>query len=452
VFANIFFLFLILLIIGSAPDSSTAVLFTNDPRAAFGVALCIYLFLLGMIWTQNRLLKKNTTVASEHLGILANIELLTFFIASNFILGVQRVFQSESLAPFNDTLFMTYTLGLYFWGLFVSHLASSSTQQLSHRYTKATSALRYLLPFVLPFCILVFLGDFISLIPYKQIKNSLGFDNFAWADLLINLIMSCVALLATMILLPPLLIVIWKCPHINDPVLEEKLEALCTRAHFRHAGLRIWTIVGNTLNAAIIGILGPFRYIIFTPTLLKRLSPNAIEAVLAHEIGHNKHRHLLIYPAILLGMLVSGWLIITFVFNFIIYSFNEDLINHPSPLWSSLVPLISLIVFVITCALYFRFIFGYFSRQFERQADLYIYNLKIPSQDMIEALDEIAHAAGGIHKHPNWHHCSIQERIDFLKETQHDPALINQHHRKVRRSLIIYFLVLGLAIACLVLI
>ena len=60
--------------------------------------------------------------------------------------------------------------------------------------------------------------------------------------------------------------------------------------------------------AAIVGVVPRLRYVMFTKRIQKELSGDSIEAVLAHEIGHNYHRHLLVYPFILFGMILSSGL------------------------------------------------------------------------------------------------------------------------------------------------
>jgi STE24 endopeptidase len=141
-------------------------------------------------------------------------------------------------------------------------------------------------------------------------------------------------------------------------------------------------------------------------------------------------------------MILTGTLGSSLVNALIFY--HSDTANYltSQPYWEALYPILLFVPFVAASALYFRFVFGYFSRLFERQADLYLYELDIPPAHMIEALDEIAHAAGGIHNIPNWHHGSIQDRIDFLNNTTRKPQLISAHHRKVRRSLAIYIILL----------
>ena len=65
-------------------------------------------------------------------------------------------------------------------------------------------------------------------------------------------------------------------------------------------------------NAYFTG-LGRAKRIVFFDTLLSRLDPDGIEAVLAHELGHFRHRHItrriaLAFAFSLVGLWLLGWL------------------------------------------------------------------------------------------------------------------------------------------------
>jgi STE24 endopeptidase len=65
-------------------------------------------------------------------------------------------------------------------------------------------------------------------------------------------------------------------------------------------------------NAYFTG-LGAAKRVVFFDTLLSRLSPPEVEAVLAHELGHFKHRHVqkrmvLLFGLSLAALALLGWL------------------------------------------------------------------------------------------------------------------------------------------------
>ena len=67
-------------------------------------------------------------------------------------------------------------------------------------------------------------------------------------------------------------------------------------------------------NAYFTGF-GAAKRVVFYDTLLRQLSPGEVEAVLAHELGHFKHRHIvrrmvLLFALSLAGFALLGWLML----------------------------------------------------------------------------------------------------------------------------------------------
>jgi STE24 endopeptidase len=81
-------------------------------------------------------------------------------------------------------------------------------------------------------------------------------------------------------------------PLEQGPV-RERVEALLARCGFRSSGLFVMDGSRRSAhgNAYFTG-LGKSKRIVFFDTLLARLSGEEIEAVLAHELGHFRHRHI----------------------------------------------------------------------------------------------------------------------------------------------------------------
>jgi tetratricopeptide (TPR) repeat protein len=95
-------------------------------------------------------------------------------------------------------------------------------------------------------------------------------------------------------------------------------------------------------------------------------------------------------------------------------------------------------VIIIVFLIYFRFIFGFYMRNFERQADIYVYSLFNSAQPLISTLEKIVSTSGQSADRPNWHHFSIRQRIDYLQKCESDSRWIGQHNRKVNKSIGIY--------------
>lgn len=106
-----------------------------------------------------------------------------------------------------------------------------------------------------------------------------------------------------------------KFEPLKDEALAGRIEALMKRCGFAVRGL--FVMDGSRRSAhgnAYFSGFGATKRIVFFDTLLARLSGNEIEAVLAHELGHFKRRHILkgmlVAFAISLVMLaLLGWLV-----------------------------------------------------------------------------------------------------------------------------------------------
>jgi STE24 endopeptidase len=105
-----------------------------------------------------------------------------------------------------------------------------------------------------------------------------------------------------------------KFSPLPDASLAERVSALMTRCGFRAKGLFVMDGSKRSAhsNAYFTG-LGASKRVVFFDTLLSRLTPSEVEAVLAHELGHFKLKHV---PKRMLGMFVVslaalallGWL------------------------------------------------------------------------------------------------------------------------------------------------
>ena len=80
---------------------------------------------------------------------------------------------------------------------------------------------------------------------------------------------------------------------LQDPGLAERIEALLRRCGFRSSGLYVMDGSKRSShgNAYFTGF-GAAKRIVFFDTLLTRLAPPEVEAVLAHELGHYKLHHI----------------------------------------------------------------------------------------------------------------------------------------------------------------
>lgn len=445
-FLNLLFLVLILLALSFSPEGEVNPLMGSS-WVAFGASMLLYAAVLGVIFLQSRYLFKRRSNRTTLLSILANLELLVFFIIYNFFFAGQRIWESFPWIGEFQIFPILFALILYFLGLTVLYWSEFKHGRLSQPVSRN---LRFLIPFTIPYLIITLLGDIAWNIPNENLHHLLTKPDPTWAENVIYLGFTFLLIVILMIFLPYFIQRIWQCKPITNQALISQLQGLCHRTHFKHSGMLEWTIFSHMPTAAIIGIIPRFRYVVFTPSLMDQLSPTETEAVLAHEIGHSKHKHLFIYPFIILGLVVLTGIILNLTAEPLINLFNSYNEREPSSLWLSFYLLVNFVIFACIIMVYIRLAFGYFSRLFERQADLYVFKVGIPPEAMINALDRIGTITGNSHRTPSWHHYSIQQRMDFLRQASADPSLIAKHNRWVYWSLIIYFIILGILLFLLI--
>jgi len=105
-----------------------------------------------------------------------------------------------------------------------------------------------------------------------------------------------------------------KFEPLPDEALKTRVQALMQRCGFAAQGLFVMDGSRRSAHAnAYFTGLGAAKRVVFFDTLLQRLTPAEVEAVLAHELGHFKRRHVLkrmvgIFTLSLLGLALLGWL------------------------------------------------------------------------------------------------------------------------------------------------
>ncbi|MEC7840097.1 MAG: M48 family metallopeptidase [Chlamydiota bacterium] len=439
-FSGLLYLIIVLLVTALSTED-LALDWIVSPEKAMAISLtlfiCLFCFVYKVSARYQKWVKRHKTVSYAVVNRLR----IVFLCFNSFVLSTQRLF--GVLPTFLTTVF---SLTLYFSGI-AAYYGGSYYQRLlfpeseiRNRWQYASRQVRVWLPFVFPFVLFSLIADILILVPQNIVTDSLMMPGNSPLNIAIFLSFLAALILSIVIFLPYFIQKLWLCETIQDKVVLNRLRSVCEKAHFRCADIRTWTVMDHFHTAAIIGIIPRFRYVMFTKRLLKDLPEESLEAILVHEIGHSYRRHLILIPFIILGMFLSAALFSVFfsetIYHWIILK-NEA---SPSMIWDLLVPLSIIIPYAAIIGVYFRVIFGYFSRLFERQADLHPFVVGTPPQNMIQALDDIGTVSGFTHDHPSWHHFSIRERMNFLEKAISDPSLIEKHHSKVKKSVLLYLL------------
>jgi Zn-dependent protease with chaperone function len=363
---------------------------------------------------------------------------ILFFTFNVYVLNLPSVFSHIQLFSIIPTL-----LALLFLGVFVCYLSiiwACAYEIYRHIYLSEVSRKSYIVsnilfavPVLLPWLLLSGISDIIFALPFKLPKEFLSTTEGEITYFLFFLLL--VAVVG-----PVIIKKFWMCKPLETGYDRSRIESLCRRAGMEYADILYWPIFGGKMiTAGVMGLIKKFRYILVTEGLLGFLSPEEIDAVIAHEIGHVKKNHILFYL-----IFFTGYMLISYAaFNFIIY-----LILYAEPVFrvisasglnqASATSIFFSFSVIFIFLVYFRFVFGYFMRNFERQADCYVYNLFNSAYPLITTLEKIAATSGQPPDKPNWHHFSISERINYLKKCEQDQIWVKRQDKKIKKSIIIY--------------
>ena len=166
---------------------------------------------------------------------------------------------------------------------------------------------------------------------------------------------------------------------LQDEALKARVTALMQRCGFAAKGLFVMDGSRRSAHAnAYFTGFGAAKRVVFYDTLLRQLSAGEVEAVLAHELGHFKHRHILKRMAALFALSLAGFALLGWLSTQL--WFYTGLGVRPN--LSALVPgvpaapndALALLLFVLVVPVFTVFLaplFAYFSRRDEFQADAY---------------------------------------------------------------------------------
>ena len=293
------------------------------------------------------------------------------------------------------------------------------------------------LPIILPWIVLSLLYDLAALAPWPWLQD---LTDSPWGDLAFFGFF----LLFVLLFFPPLVRRLWGCEPLADGPLKEELTSFCAKQHFK-ADLYLWPLFeGRVPTAAVMGIVPGLRYILITPALIESMSGAEMEAVMAHEIGHVKYFHMLLYLLLIGGFsLFAGVLSEPALYFVLSRDVFYTIIEKTHISLENGLTLLGAVPLLLIMLLYFRFLFGYFIRNFERQADLFSFSALGGSSALVAAFERLAVITGTSKDQPSWHHFSLGQRIDFLQQCETDRGRARRHHQKVYISLFFYLLLLA---------
>ncbi len=201
----------------------------------------------------------------------------------------------------------------------------------------------------------------------------------AWAVFLGLVVL--LAQLAPVVLFP----IFYKFEPLDNEELKRRLIVLSERAGTRVRGVYKWHLSEKSkkANAALTG-LGTTRRIILADTLLDNYSDDEIEAVLAHELGHHVHRHILKSIVVQAGITLFGFWLANEVLNYAVER------RHMFEQMSDFANLPLLILVSAVLSLLLMPALNAYSRFNERQADRYCFHSVASVEPFISSMNKLA--------------------------------------------------------------
>ncbi len=105
-----------------------------------------------------------------------------------------------------------------------------------------------------------------------------------------------------------------KFQPLEDETLKARVTALMQRCGFAAKGLFVMDGSKRSAHAnAYFTGFGASKRVVFFDTLLKQLSPAEVDAVLAHELGHFKHKHVIKRIVSMFAMSLAGFALLGYL-------------------------------------------------------------------------------------------------------------------------------------------
>jgi len=164
-----------------------------------------------------------------------------------------------------------------------------------------------------------------------------------------------------------------KFKPLDDEVLKRRVTALMQRCGFAAKGLFVMDGSKRSAHAnAYFTGFGAAKRVVFYDTLLAKLSPGEVDAVLAHELGHFKHRHIVKRIVAMFALSLAGFALLGWVSTQ--GWFYTGLGTHPSLLAGAPNDALALLLFMLAVPVFGLFVsplFARISRKHEFEADSY---------------------------------------------------------------------------------
>ncbi len=162
-----------------------------------------------------------------------------------------------------------------------------------------------------------------------------------------------------------------KFQPLDDEALKTRVTALMQRCGFAAKGLFVMDGSKRSAHAnAYFTGFGASKRVVFFDTLLKQLNPGEVDAVLAHELGHFKHKHIIKRIVSMFAMSLAGFALLGYLSQQLWFYLGLSVRPVPGGPNDAL----ALLLFMMAVPVFTVFIspvFAQFSRKHEFEADAY---------------------------------------------------------------------------------
>ncbi|MEO7002277.1 MAG: M48 family metallopeptidase [Ktedonobacterales bacterium] len=283
---------------------------------------------------------------------------------------------------------------------------------LAHRYGLSTQSLRGWLIDEAKGFILSLVFELAAIEGLYLLLAALPTTWWLWGGLAMAIVIMLLSTLLPVLVLP----LFFKLTPLPDGEVRQRTLLLADRAHTRVRGIYSMNMSARTTAAnAMVAGLGGTRRIVIGDTLLDRYTPDEIEVVVAHELGHQVHNDI---PKLVLVQVVTT-LVGLFIVNLVLNAVVSNVHQYHGLTDSATLPLIVATLGVFGLVL-LPLVNGY-SRHVEHQADVYALESTGKIAAFLSAMTRLANQnLGELQPSPIvefllYNHPSIGKRLAFAR-------------------------------------
>lgn len=271
----------------------------------------------------------------------------------------------------------------------------------------------------------MFIACVVPIVIFIAVSAAVGTNGWMRAQVqhvaLASALFTGVIVVGLALMLPRLISWSWDTAPFPEGPQGELLRSVATRAEFKPRDLRVWRTGNLIANATIIGARRGGHVVLFSDQLLSILNSRELCAVYGHEIGHAKRGHVVAF---------LSW---TAAFFFIGEAATTDVLVAHGVVMGAMVGAAFAAAWFIT--------FGWLSRRFELEADLFSLESVGDLAALVSALERVG---GGNSSRGGWRHFSVQRRVHFLGRAASDEPFVERFRGRLGM-----FRKLGLGLAAL---